>query len=149
MAAPARYDCQACGACCANPDENRREHFVDYVEVGPGSRLLTDPGLRKRYVAFNAEGAAHLRLDPSGRCAALLGRMGARVRCAVYADRPRGCRLVEAGSARCLQARRERGVDVEGGCGAVAGGKRSDSAEGKRSDNAEGKRGANTGAVRA
>jgi Fe-S-cluster containining protein len=149
VAAPARYDCQACGACCANPDENRREHFVDYVEVGPGSRLLTDPVLRKRYVAFNAEGAAHLRLDPSGRCAALLGRMGTRVRCAVYADRPRGCRLVEAGSARCLQARRERGVDAERGRGTNAEGKRGDGAEGKRGDGAEGKRGDGAGVARA
>ncbi|HEU4406303.1 MAG TPA: YkgJ family cysteine cluster protein [Polyangiaceae bacterium] len=114
MAAPPHYDCQACGACCANPDENRRERFVDYVEVAPGSRLVADADLRKRYVVVNAEGAAHLRLDPSGRCAALVGRLGARVRCAVYADRPRGCRLVEPGSARCLQARRERGVGAEG-----------------------------------
>ncbi len=114
MAAPPRYDCQACGACCTNPDENRRERFVDYVEVAPDSRLLAAPDRRKRYVAFNAAGQPHLRLDPSGRCAALLGRLGARVRCAVYADRPRGCRLVEAGGARCLQARRERGIDAPG-----------------------------------
>lgn len=112
--APRRYDCQACGACCTNPDENRRERFVDYVEVAPASPLLADPDRRKRYVVFNADGRPHLRLDPSGRCAALRGPLGARVRCAIYADRPRGCRLVEPGSVRCLQARRERGLDERG-----------------------------------
>jgi Fe-S-cluster containining protein len=114
LAPPSSGDCQSCGACCANPDENRREGFVDYVEVARDGRLLADPDRRKRYVVFNAEGVPHLRLDPSGRCAALVGRLGARVRCAVYADRPRGCRLVEPGGARCLQARRERGVDAGG-----------------------------------
>jgi uncharacterized protein len=107
-----RYDCQSCGACCANPDENRREGFVDYVEVDPASRLFSDRDRHKRYLVMNAEGRPHLRLDPSGRCAALVGKLGARVRCAIYADRPRGCRLVEPGGARCLQARRERGVET-------------------------------------
>lgn len=103
-------DCQRCGACCCNPDENRAEGFPYYVEVQPGSRLLQRHDLRKRYVVEDADGVPHLRLDPSGRCAALRGKLGARVHCAIYADRPRGCRLVEPGSPWCLQARRERGV---------------------------------------
>lgn len=112
MGGAARYDCQACGACCTNPDENRREGFVDYVEVDASSSLARDLDRRKRYVVYNADGQPHLRLDPSGRCAALRGRLGASVHCAVYAQRPRGCRLVEPASARCLQARRERGIDA-------------------------------------
>lgn len=108
MSAP--LDCQACGACCTNPDENRAEGFTSYVEVPASSPLLARDDRRKRYVVRDADGVPHLRLDPSGRCAALLGPLGRRVRCAIYADRPRGCRLVEAGSPRCLQARRERGI---------------------------------------
>ena len=32
-AAGVTFDCQTCGACCCNPDENRAERYVDYVEV--------------------------------------------------------------------------------------------------------------------
>ena len=53
----------------------------------------------------------HLRLDPAGRCLALRARIGGRVEGTVYALRPDGCRRVEPGSERCLQYRRERGVD--------------------------------------
>jgi len=27
------FDCQRCGACCRNPDENRAEGVFDWVEV--------------------------------------------------------------------------------------------------------------------
>ena len=107
-----QLDCQRCGACCCNPDENRAEGFAFYVEVDDArSRLLTKAELRQRYVVLDGGGVPHVRLDPSGRCAALRGKLGGLVSCAVYADRPRGCRRVEPGSARCLQARRERGID--------------------------------------
>jgi uncharacterized protein len=102
-------ECQTCGACCTNPDENRSEGFVYYVELPKKSRLLENDTLRKRFVHIDDKGA-HMRLDPSGRCSALKGQLGVKVGCQVYDDRPRGCRLVEAGSARCFQARRERGL---------------------------------------
>ena len=104
-------DCTRCGACCCNPDENRKEGFPFYVEVQPDNRLLAKNDLAKRYLVFDDAGVPHMRLDPSGRCVALKGRLGRSVTCSVYADRPRGCRLVEAGSPRCLQARKERGID--------------------------------------
>jgi Fe-S-cluster containining protein len=107
---PPRYDCMTCGACCANPDENRAEGFVDYVEVRSREPLLAKPELVRRLVVYNDEGVAHLRLDADGRCHALRGRMGRRVHCIIYDDRPTGCRKVEAGSERCLLARSERGV---------------------------------------
>lgn len=106
----AALDCVACGACCTNPDENRREGFVHYVEVPRGEKLLSKPELLKRYTVTDGDGVVHLRLDPAQRCTALRGKLGDRVHCAIYDVRPRGCRLVEAGSARCLQARRERGL---------------------------------------
>ncbi len=106
------FDCTRCGACCCNPDENRAEGYRYYVEVQADSRLLAKNELQKRYLVFDESGVPHLRLDPAGRCVALRGRLGRSVTCDVYPDRPRGCRLVEAGSERCLQARRERGIDA-------------------------------------
>ena len=104
-------DCQACGACCCNPAENRAEGFDDYVEVEPGARLWKKPALLQRYTALNDRGERHLKLfGPEERCAALLGSLGKSVRCSIYAWRPRGCRKVEAGDARCLQSRAERGI---------------------------------------
>lgn len=104
------YDCVTCGACCTNPDENRREGFRFYVEVAAGEPLLKKRELLKKYTVVDGDGVVHLRLDPSERCVALLGKLGKRVSCAIYAVRPRGCRLVEAGSPRCLLAREERGI---------------------------------------
>ena len=105
------FDCRSCGACCANPDENRAEGVVDWVEVRDGEPLLDDERLVARLVVANAEGIKHLRLDPAQRCLALRGRIGRHVTCTIYGLRPRGCRLIEPGDERCLQYRRERGID--------------------------------------
>jgi Fe-S-cluster containining protein len=104
------YDCTTCGACCRNPDENVREGYVWYLEVRD-TKLLQKKDLAKKLVVYDPDGAPHLRLDPSGRCAALQGRIGERVRCTIYTLRPKGCRLLEPGDARCLLARKERGID--------------------------------------
>ena len=112
MALSAVFDCTRCGACCSNPDENRAEGFVDYVEVLPRDRLWRKPEQRRRLTIVNDSGAVHMRLDRDHRCSALRGKLGQRVRCAIYEDRPTGCRLVEAGGDRCRQYRRERGIDA-------------------------------------
>ncbi|HVG63793.1 MAG TPA: hypothetical protein VNA24_34835 [Hyalangium sp.] len=44
---------------------------MDIVEVQSDSRPLLREKLRKRYVVEDEAGVPHLRLDPSGRCAAL------------------------------------------------------------------------------
>jgi Fe-S-cluster containining protein len=105
------FDCQRCGACCCNPAENRAEGYHDYVPVELASRLLKRRRILGRYTVENEHGERHLKLVGSEeRCAALEGALGRSVRCVIYADRPAACRRVEAGSARCLQYRTERGI---------------------------------------
>jgi Fe-S-cluster containining protein len=104
----AAFDCQACGACCTNPGENRREGFRDWVAIEARDVILRRPRARA-LVVYNAAGEPHMRLDGE-RCAALRGRLGERVACAVYDIRPRACRRVEPGDDRCRQYRAERGL---------------------------------------
>jgi uncharacterized protein len=110
-AASAELDCQKCGACCCNPAENRAEGFRDYVEIGGGERLAKKQRQLQKFAVANERGVWHLKLvGAEERCAALHGSLGRHVSCAIYDLRPRGCRLVEAGSKRCLQYREERGL---------------------------------------
>jgi len=106
------FDCQACGACCCNTDENRSEGYVDYVQVTARSALSRNPALLRRLTVLNAAGERHLKLrGPEQRCIALHGRVGVRVSCSIYALRPSSCRQVQPGSRECRRDRRERGID--------------------------------------
>jgi Fe-S-cluster containining protein len=104
-------DCQACGACCCNPDENRAEEYRDYVEVTAHSTLHQQPGLLRKLTVVNGRGERHMRLKGAEqRCAALEGTLGERVWCAIYQLRPPGCKTVTPGSKECLRDRRARGI---------------------------------------
>lgn len=103
------FDCQTCGACCCNRRENRLEHFHDYVQVFPEDVLMERVKLLVRLARKNGQGQWHLKLTPDGRCVALDGEVGQAVGCTIYELRPDVCRRVEAGSAECLDARREHG----------------------------------------
>ena len=106
-----KFDCQTCGACCCNTDENRAERYLDYVEVGPRAALQQRPDLIRRLTVLNRKGERHMKLKGRDqRCAALEGRLGERVFCTIYQLRPAGCRRVEPGSKECLRDRRERGI---------------------------------------
>jgi Fe-S-cluster containining protein len=106
------FECQSCGACCCNTDENRAEKFVDYVEVTRRSALSRHPRLLRRLTVVNAEGERHMKLrGREQRCIALEGKIGARVACAIYGLRPAACRRVEPGSRECRRDRRERGIE--------------------------------------
>jgi Fe-S-cluster containining protein len=106
------FDCQSCGACCCNTDENRAEAYVDYVEVKPRAPLSRHPRLLRRLTVVNAEGERHMRLrGAEQRCVALDGRLGQRVSCSIYELRPPACRAVKPGSRECRRDRRERGIE--------------------------------------
>jgi len=104
-------DCTRCGACCCNTDENRREGFVDYVEVFAHDALRRRPDLIAKLAVRNERRQVHLRLTSDHRCVALAGELGRSVHCGIYELRPTVCRRVQAGSDECLRARRERGVE--------------------------------------
>lgn len=106
------FDCQSCGACCCNTDENRAETYVDYVEVRPRSALARHPRLLRRLTVLNGEGERHMKLrGRDQRCIALEGKLGSRVACTIYEIRPSACRQVLPGSRECRQDRRERGIE--------------------------------------
>ncbi len=105
-------DCQRCGACCCNPSDNRAEGFDDWIEVESGAPLLRRRRLAS-LVARGANGRPHLRVDGQGRCVALRGQLGQRVRCTIYPVRPRACRRVMPGDPDCLQSRLDRGLGAE------------------------------------
>jgi uncharacterized protein len=105
-----QYDCTRCGACCFNPPENRAEGFLDYIEVFPRDSLRVRPELVRRYTR-EEDGRMRMRILADHRCMALAGRLGQRVRCAVYHVRPSPCRRVQAGSELCERYRREQGLE--------------------------------------
>jgi Fe-S-cluster containining protein len=106
------FDCQACGACCCNTDENRAERYVDYVEVTARAALRRHPALLRKLTVLNDKGERHMRLRGAGqRCIALEGRLGRRVSCTIYELRPAACRTVQPGSRECRRDRRERGIE--------------------------------------
>ncbi len=106
------YDCVTCGACCCNPAENRELEYIDYVEIEPRrDKIMRNPELVRRLVVLDDDLIPHMRLDQHHRCAALSGRLGVKVGCTIYHDRPTSCRSFKAGTARCKQYRKERGID--------------------------------------
>lgn len=104
-------DCQTCGACCTSPFGETSEPFVA-VTAGDVERL--GPARARRLVVVDPRAATGLGLavqaGAPARCAALDGPPGARVSCAVYADRPAACRAVEPGGRYCLESRGRLGL---------------------------------------
>ena len=105
-------DCNRCGACCCNTNDNRAEAFVDYVQLFPHDTLYTNHRARAEWAIRNDRGEWHLRLTEDHRCVALSGPVGQSVHCTIYSQRPGVCRRVEPGGEECLNARRERGIDL-------------------------------------
>ena len=95
-------ECATCGACC-------REAF-DLIEVA-----ARDPFQRKHkhLLVMRDHGRADL-VRPGGRCPPLHGdgSEAAPFGCALYEDRPKGCRDFALGGASCLLARRRVGLSI-------------------------------------
>jgi hypothetical protein len=94
--------CTACGACCASfrVDFHRSELEANGGRVPDGLAEPLGGSL------FRLRGTDHA----SPRCAALRGRIGASVACAIYAERPAPCRELEADSPACARARARFGL---------------------------------------
>lgn len=89
--------CQACGACC------------DYAAEWPRFTTEDDDRLARlprRLVNFRDTGMHCV----GNRCSALVGKVGVRTHCAVYADRPDVCRACEPGDDACTMARLRHGL---------------------------------------
>ena len=98
----APFDCQHCGACCAS----FRVDFSIFETESEGGQVPDGLAVQLNGQLCRLRGTDH---SPP-RCAALVGRVGERVACGIYAWRPSPCREFEAGSDACLQARRRHGV---------------------------------------
>ena len=109
---PLPPDCLICGACCASP-------FIGegYIQLDPDEEeRLGRSGLPVLEVVPDPEDRiVMLGTKRNGQgvlvCAALTGRLGRRVACTIYEDRPQLCRQFEAGSPECYQARRAAGIE--------------------------------------
>lgn len=95
--------CQSCGACCRAhyPDGTVKKEWVAVDNPIPISDAL---------LAFGIMGNPVMRMTRAGRCAALVGRIGKSVSCAVYADRPSPCRNFTPGGDRCNLQRERAGL---------------------------------------
>jgi uncharacterized protein len=104
------YDCQRCGACCADHGGLGGDGYA-YLSP-PESRRMRRLGLS----VVNDGGAAFLGTRAgqgvSPVCVAFRGRVGSGCGCSVYADRPGVCRSFRVGEPLCLQARRDAGLPV-------------------------------------
>ena len=80
-------DCQKCGACCV------------------GQLVVLLPKDRAQPIHLTEGGAMRL---VDNKCAALRGRVGNRVECAVYPSRPEICRRMDPGSYACRNMRHDQ-----------------------------------------
>ena len=105
-----RFDCQSCGACCCNTERNRSIANRAYIEVTRTERLYRLHREQLRGLGFRDErGLWHLRLvGDEQRCIALDGKIGVRVACTIYPERPVGCKKVQSGDDECMEARRSQ-----------------------------------------
>ena len=83
-----------------------RGKYLDGQRVGP-SREATPLRLRERH--GEPSGEPNLLIE-GDRCAALEGKIGEKVGCAIYDERPNVCRAFEVGNTLCRSFRKERGI---------------------------------------
>ena len=86
-------DCQDCGACCA--------YEPLWIEVTSVEAQKIDSSMR---VLGDIEAYA-MKTGSDHRCVALKGRIGKKVECSIYKDRPAACRNFSRGSDHCIYLR--------------------------------------------
>ncbi|MDX8482593.1 YkgJ family cysteine cluster protein [Mesorhizobium sp. VK24D] len=98
--APAAFDCQSCGACCAYSADWPRFSTEEDAELD----LIPEDLVAADQSGMRCEG---------GRCAALRGEVGKGTACAIYDARPHVCRACMPGGDDCLMAREMYGLALE------------------------------------
>lgn len=102
MAIDHPLDCVKCGACCAG----FRVDFAAQELQSCGGAVPDGLAVEVTSSICRMRGTDHAR----PRCAALVGRIGEQVGCAIYEWRPSPCREFEAGSDACRRARARHGL---------------------------------------
>jgi Fe-S-cluster containining protein len=107
MNAPPLPSCQVCGACCA----------VLAVEVLPNEHERVMAAAGKARVALpiifdDLDGMFLVQQGQEQRCTFLSGKVGEKVVCRIYADRPDDCVSFERGSTPCWEARQRMGLST-------------------------------------
>jgi Fe-S-cluster containining protein len=105
---PEGADCLACGRCCHHGP--RTVHLLESDDERMGPLLLAE------YTVLDHRPPGWRFLKNVGdRCGALDISVENRFPCSIYSHRPDDCRIVEPGSAACLEARRlgHLGTSVE------------------------------------
>jgi len=105
---PSGADCVGCGRCCHHGPST--VHLLETDEQRLGPDLLAE------YTLLQAR-PPHMRFvkNAGDRCGALDVSQPGAFPCLIYERRPDDCRIVEAGSPACLEARRlgHLGTSVE------------------------------------
>ena len=89
--------CQSCGACCS------------YSENWPRFTIEDDAALDMIPARYVNDRLSGMRCD-GNRCSALVGEIGRKASCAIYAVRPEVCRTCLPGDVECNMARRRSGL---------------------------------------
>lgn len=87
---PAPKDCRSCGACC--------EHFTEINVLSDDENL---EWLKTWNLVEPCASGGYQMKQIDGRCIAFTGEVGKEAACSIYAHRPEGCEVFEAGGQRC------------------------------------------------
>ena len=105
------YDCQQCGACCADHGSLGGDGYVWLNRAE--SKRMKRMGLS--VVQESGDSFLGTRAPLGGSaptCVALQGQIGGDCQCSVYLQRPKNCRAYLVGGNQCRAARREAGLPI-------------------------------------
>lgn len=115
----ALYDCTRCGACCFGRRDYVQVFADDALRLGPTrlAELVAPPVGETAASGGRAVEPQRFMRMTQGHCSALRTNL----LCAVYEDRPVVCRVFEAGSAACIEARSRAALFDSGAVAAPMG----------------------------